>query len=106
MIETVIASSTSMWWASLAFGLVVTLVVALLLYLLYREATRIDTVVADIWEAGQRVANNTIHIPALYKTDAAVQAILSTAGSIAQGTGAIQAHAKGCPGCPQCMWTH
>ena len=94
------------WWTSLALGLVVTLVVALLLWLIYREAVRIDAVVAGIWDVGQRVANNTIHIPALYKTEAVVKEILATAGGIADAAAAIETHADGCPGCPQCMWKH
>ena len=53
------------WWTSLALGLVVSLVVALLLWLIQRTATVIDGHVARIWEVGQRVANNTVHIPAL-----------------------------------------
>lgn len=91
------------WWASLALGLVVSGVVALLLWLIYSAAGRIDKTVARIWEVGQRVANNTVHIPALYKTNAVAGEILATAGSIAKASAAIETHANGCPGCPQCM---
>ena len=94
------------WWASLALGLVVSLVVALLLWLIHRTATVIDGHVARIWEVGQRVANNTVHIPALYKTNAVAGEILASALSINAGAAAIEAHANGCPGCPQCMLKH
>jgi hypothetical protein len=106
MTATLSAPDATMWWTALALGLVVTLVVAALLALLYRQAQRIETLVAGIWEAGQRVANNTVHIPLLYRTDEAVTQILTAAGGIAQSAAAIESHANGCPGCPQCLLKH
>ena len=91
------------WWTSLALGLVVSLVVSLLLWLIHSSAKVIDSHVARIWEVGQRVANNTVHIPALYKTNAVAAEILATAVRIDAGAAAIETHARGCPGCPQCM---
>lgn len=100
------AAAAFVWWSSLALGLVVSLVVTLLLWLIYREAGIIDERVSKIWEVGQRVANNTIHIPALYKTSAVVREILSGAVKIKEGAAVIETHANGCPGCPQCMLRH
>lgn len=94
------------WWVSLALGLVVSLVVTLLLWLIHRTATTINGVVARIWDVGQRVANNTVHIPALYKTNAVAGEILASALNINAGASAIESHANGCPGCPQCMLKH
>ena len=94
------------WWVSLALGLVVSLVVSLLLWLIHRTATTINGVVARIWDVGQRVANNTVHIPALYKTNAVAGEILASALNINAGASAIESHANGCPGCPQCMLKH
>ncbi len=94
------------WWVSLALGLVVSLVVTLLLWLIHRTATTINGVVARIWDVGQRVANNTVHIPALYKTNAVAADILASALNINAGASAIESHANGCPGCPQCMLKH
>ena len=94
------------WWVSLALGLVVSLVVTLLLWLIHRTASTINGVVARIWDVGQRVANNTVHIPALYKTNAVAGEILASALNINAGASAIEAHANGCPGCPQCMLKH
>ena len=94
------------WWTSLALGLVVSLVVALLLWLIHRAASVINGRVALIWEVGQRVANNTVHIPALYRTNAVAGEILATALKINAGAVAIESHANGCPGCPQCMLKH
>ena len=94
------------WWVSLALGLVVSLVVALLLWLIHRGAASIDGHVARIWDVGQRVANNTVHIPTLYKTNEVAGQILATAVRIDVGAAAIESHARGCPGCPGCMLKH
>lgn len=94
------------WWSSLALGLAVSLVVALLLYLIHRTAVTINGVVSRIWIVGQRVANNTVHIPALYRTNEVAGEILATALKINEGAAAIESHANGCPGCPQCMLRH
>ena len=94
------------WWTSLVLGIVVSAVVAFLLWLVHRGATTIEGRVSRIWDAGQRVANNTVHIPALYKTNAVAAEILATAARIDAGAAAIEAHASGCPGCPQCMLQH
>ena len=94
------------WWASLVLGLVVSGVVALLLYLIQRNARTIDQRVSSVWDAGQRVANNTVHIPALYRTNEIAGQILATAVRIDTGAAAIETHANGCAGCPQCMLKH
>ena len=94
------------WWTSLALGLVVSLVVALLLWLILNTATTIKAVVSSIWDVGQRVATNTVHIPALYKTNEVAGDILATALKINAGAAAIETHANGCPGCPHCMLRH
>lgn len=99
-------AATFVWSVSLLIGLVVSLVVAALLWLIHRTASRIDAVVATIWDVGQRVANNTVHIPALYKTNALAASILDSALKINAGVAAIESHANGCPGCPQCMLQH
>lgn len=97
-------AATTIWALSLALGLVVTLVVAALLWWLYREATSILGPVGGVWDAGQRVANNTVHIPILYETEATARGILTAALGTLRAASAIEAHATACPGCPQCMW--
>lgn len=91
------------WWASLGLGLVVSLVVTVLLWLIHRAAATIDTRVSSIWDVGQRVANNTVHIPLLLRTNEVAALILATAVRIDTGAAALERHAEGCPGCPQCM---
>lgn len=95
-----------MWWVSLALGLVVSLVVTLLLWLIHRVAVTINDLVERIWDVGQRVANNTVQIPALYKTSALTGEILASVLNIDADVAAIEAHANSCPGCPQCMFKH
>ena len=94
------------WVASLVLGLVVSLVVTYLLWLIHSTALNIDGLVSKIWDTGQRVANNTIHIPALVRTNAVAGEILETALRINAGAEAIATHANGCPGCPHCMLSH
>ena len=94
------------WWTSLLLGLVVSGVVALLLWLIYQGTATINARVSRIWDVGQRVANNTVHIPALYKTNDVAGQILATALRINAGAAAIESHAQGCPGCPACMLKH
>ena len=94
------------WWSSLALGVVVSVVVATLLWLIQRTAKTIDGRVSHLWDTGQRVANNTVHVPALVKTSEVAGQILAVALRIDAGAAAIESHAKGCPGCPQCMLGH
>ena len=99
-------AATFVWWTSLGLGLVVALVVTILLWLIHSTAVTINGVVSNIWDTGQRVANNTIQIPILYRINNAAGKILSTAVQIIGGAAAIETHAEGCPGCPHCMLEH
>lgn len=93
----------TIWWVSILILLVVAGVVALLLTMVLRTARTILSVAGDIWTTGKMVANNTIHIPLLHETNRLAGAILDTAGKIVAGAGAIEQHADGCPGCPECV---
>jgi flagellar biosynthesis component FlhA len=91
------------WWLTLGLGLVVALVVAALLAWIHREAGVILGRVSAIWNVGQRVANNTVHIPALYTTNALAARILAAAARTREAVTGIEAHARECSGCPQCL---
>ena len=93
----------TIWWVSILILLVVAGVVALLLTMVLRTARTILSVAGDIWTTGKMVANNTIHIPLLHETNRLAGAILDTAGKIVAGASAIEQHADGCPGCPECV---
>lgn len=91
------------WLLSLGVFVVVLIVVAALLTLILSTARQIHAGVSAIWNAGQRVANNTIHLALLDRTNHLAGAILESAGRIAVATDAIATHASGCPGCPACV---
>jgi hypothetical protein len=92
----------TVWGVSLALGTVVLVVVALLLELIVRSARRIEGTVGEIWNAGQGVANNTIHIALLHRTNLTVSRILDAAGGILEALAAVRSHAQRCPRCPDC----
>ena len=91
------------WILSLVIFVVVLLVVAVLLTLILRTAKQIREGVSAIWNAGQRVANNTVHLALLDRTNHIAAQILQSAGGVAAATGAIAEHAARCPGCPDCV---
>lgn len=94
----------TVWWISLGIGAVVILVVAVLLALIVRTARQIEGEVADIWTVGQRIANNTVHIPLLHRTNQVVDETLERASGIDEATARIEEHAEDCPvGCPHCV---
>lgn len=91
------------WITSLVIFFVVVGVVAFLLLQILRGAQAIRSGVSDIWTVGQKVANNTIHIALLHKTNAVAGRILTSAVGVVRATAAIKAHAEGCQGCPACV---
>ena len=91
------------WTVTLVVFVVVLVVVAVLLTLILRTTHDIKRGVAIIWNVGQRVANNTIQLSLLSKTNDAAKAILTSAVGVIGATAAIQAHAEECPGCPTCV---
>lgn len=92
----------TVWGASLLLGAVVLLVVWALLHLVLRTAQRIETGTQAIWVAGQGVANNTIHIALLRRTNHTAARILEVAGGVLRAVTAIRGHAQACPRCPAC----
>ncbi|MGH9847593.1 MAG: hypothetical protein ACREEM_53565 [Blastocatellia bacterium] len=75
--------SMTIWTYSLIAGVAVVLVVALLLILIIRAANRIDYHANEIWEAGKKIAGNTVSIWMLQDTNVVAADILKTAQSIA-----------------------
>lgn len=91
------------WMLSLIIFAVVLVVVAVLLTLILVTAKKIHGGVSAIWTAGQKVANNTVQLALLHRTNHLAGQILASAANVAAATGAIAAHAAGCPGCPACV---
>ena len=52
-------STETIWWITLAIGLVVAIVVWALLHMLYRNVRAIDEGLFEVWASGKRVARNT-----------------------------------------------
>ena len=93
----------TIWTLSLIVFVVVLVVVALLLTLILGAARDIKRGVSLIWNVGQRIANNTIHLSLLRKTNDVAALILSSAVGVIGATAAVDAHAAQCPGCPACV---
>jgi hypothetical protein len=93
---------STIWILSLALGLVVLVVVTLLLELIRRGAREVEKTVGDIWIAGQGVANNTIHIALLHRTNVTAARILDSAKGILGAVRMIREHAQRCSHCPSC----
>ena len=94
------------WILSLIIFVVVLLVVATLLTLILSTAKKIHGGVSAIWNVGQKIANNTVHLAMLDRTNFLAARILESAGGVAVATDAIATHAAGCPGCPACVTSH
>ncbi|MDQ6612899.1 MAG: hypothetical protein M3Y64_10730 [Gemmatimonadota bacterium] len=103
MVEPSADTIRTVWTVSLVVFVVVLVVVATLLTLILRAAHDIKGGVSLIWNTGQRVANNTIQLALLEKTNVAVSKILTSAVGVVHATAAIQAHAEECSGCPKCV---
>jgi predicted RNA-binding protein YlqC (UPF0109 family) len=86
-----------MWLLAILLALVVTGVVAFLLLQIIRTAEAIEAGCAEIWARGQRVANNTIHLANLHRTQEATERILGRAGRILSHVKALDAHVNGAP---------
>ena len=94
------------WLVSLGVFVVVLLVVAVLLTLILSTARQIHGGVSAIWNVGQRIANNTVQLALLDRTNHLAAKMLESAVNIAAATDAIATHADGCPGCPACVIGH
>jgi hypothetical protein len=73
----------TLWTYSLIAGAVVILIVAALLILIIQAARSIDYHANEIWEAGKKIAGNTVSIWMLQDTNVVAGDILKTAQSIA-----------------------
>lgn len=97
------AAVQQVWTLSLVVYVVVVVVVAVMLTLILRTARQIHGGVKAIWNTGQQVANNTIHVALLLRTNHLVGRILESAKGTVGAAAALEAHASGCPHCPECV---
>jgi hypothetical protein len=59
MFELALSTNQTLWWVTLAVGLVVALVVWGLLEALRRTVLEVERAVDEVWTMGKRVAQNT-----------------------------------------------
>lgn len=85
------------WTAGLVGGLVVIGAVAVLLQTLTRTAEQIQAGAAEIWRIGKLIANNTVHIPLIHRTNQHAASILQAADGIAAATARIERTVVGDP---------
>jgi hypothetical protein len=79
-----------LWWLALALAGVVLVAVAVLLELIVRTAHRIHQAVADIWTGGTHIAQNTVTLALLQRTNHLARGLLHSAGRIAAASGRIR----------------
>ena len=80
-----------LWWLALGLAWAVVLVVAILLELITRTAHRIHQAVSDIWTGGTHIAQNTVTLALLQRTNHLAGELLQSAGRIAAAAGRIRA---------------
>jgi hypothetical protein len=85
------------WRLSLAAGLAVLAVVALLLETVARTAEQIQAGAAEIWQVGKLIAGNTVNIPLLGRINQNVTHISKAADGCAQATERIRRASGGAP---------
>jgi hypothetical protein len=83
-------TDVELWWLALGLAVVVVAVVAVLLELIVRSAHRIHRAVADIWTGGTHIAQNTVTLALLQRTNYLAGALLRSAGRIAAAAGRIR----------------
>lgn len=93
----------TLWWLSLALAAAVVVVVALLLDAIARTARSIERTARSIWDGGGRIANNTVHVPDLRRTNRRAASLLQRAPALKAQLRRIAAHAESCSHCPTCV---
>ena len=78
------------WRVTLAVCAVVIGVVAFLLNMLRRTAEQINDGAAEVWQVGKLIANNTVHVALLIRTNQVAGRILKASEGIAASTARIQ----------------
>ena len=79
-----------LWWLAVALAGVVVAVVAVLLEWIVRTAHRIHRAVSDIWTGGTHIAQNTVTIALLQRTNYLAGELLGSAGHIARASARIR----------------
>lgn len=81
---------TLVWSVSLLLGLVVLVVVAALLQAILTTVRRVHDVAGTLWTDGQRLANNTVHVPLLERTTLLLEGTVGEARRLRAATERIR----------------
>jgi hypothetical protein len=84
-----------LWWLALGLAVVVVVVVAVLLELIVRSAHRIHQTVANVWIAGTHIAQNTVTLALLQRTNYLARELLQSAGRIAAAVRRLRQERRG-----------
>ena len=79
-----------LWWLAVILAVVVVVVVAVLLEQIVRTAHRIHRAVSDIWTGGTHIAQNTVTVALLQRTNYLAGELLGSAGHIARASARIR----------------
>lgn len=93
----------NIWIVSLLIAVVVLGVAVTLLTVVLRVATQIDEGAKQIWTVGKQVANSTVELSLLRRTNQLVADVLEAATGILANSRRIARHARTCTGCPSCV---
>ena len=83
-------ANIQLWWLAVGLAVVVVFVVAVLLELIVRSAQRIHHAVSNIWTGGTLIAQNTVTIALLQRTNFLALGLLRSASRIAAASGRIR----------------
>jgi uncharacterized protein YoxC len=97
------SEASALWIVSLLIAVVVLLVATALLTVIYRVAGRIDDGAKQIWTVGKQVANATVELALLRRTNQLVADVNEAATGILSNARRIARHASTCAGCPRCV---
>lgn len=97
------STAANLWIAGLAIAVVVLLVAGVLLTMVLRTATAIDNGAKEIWTVGKQVANATVELSLLRRTNQLVADVNEAATGILSNARRVARHSSSCPGCPRCV---
>lgn len=97
------STAANLWIAGLAIAVVVLLVAGVLLTMVLRTATAIDNGAKEIWTVGKQVANATVELSLLRRTNQLVADVNEAATGILSNARRVARHSSSCSGCPRCV---
>ena len=83
-------SDVQLWWVALGVAAVVLVVVTILLEMIVRTAHSIHQGVSDVWTCGTQIAQNTVTLASLQRTNYLARALLRSASRIAAASARIR----------------